>query len=79
MVMSNKSTPKNEDEARRRNYQFWSTQPVPSFTANTEVHITKINFVFIPYIYNKVSDVISSLKWSKINFHKFVLKFTDLL
>ena len=60
MVMSNKSTPKNEDEARRRNYQFWSTQPVPSFTANTEVHITKINFVFIPYIYNKVSDVISS-------------------
>jgi len=36
MVMSNKSTPKNEDEARRRNYQFWSTQPVPSFTADTE-------------------------------------------
>ena len=39
MQASNKNAPKNENEARSRNYQFWSTQPVPSFTENTEVFI----------------------------------------
>jgi len=37
MQTNNKSIPKSEDEAKHRNYQFWSTQPVPSFHTDTEV------------------------------------------
>ena len=37
MQTNNKSIPKSEDEAKHRNYQFWSTQPVPSFSTDTEV------------------------------------------
>lgn len=37
MQTNNKSIPKSEDEAKHRNYQFWSTQPVPSFSTDTQV------------------------------------------
>ncbi|KAL5261544.1 hypothetical protein ACHWQZ_G007302 [Mnemiopsis leidyi] len=36
MQTNNKSIPKSEDEAKHRNYQFWSTQPVPSFSTDTQ-------------------------------------------
>lgn len=36
MQANNKAIPKSEDEAKHRNYQFWSTQPVPSFGTVTE-------------------------------------------
>eukprot|EP00116_Pleurobrachia_bachei_P015330 sb/3475592/ len=31
-----KAVPKTEDDAKRRNYQFWSTQPVPSFSSDAQ-------------------------------------------
>lgn len=34
---TNKTVPKSEDEAKNRNYQFWSTQPVPKFDDKPEV------------------------------------------
>ena len=34
---ANKTVPKSEDEAKNRNYQFWSTQPVPKFDDKPEV------------------------------------------
>ena len=37
MQANNKSIPRNEDEAKHRNYQFWSTQPVPTFNTDTQV------------------------------------------
>ena len=39
-----KNVPKSTAEAQNRNYQFWSTQPVPSFTANTEVRTLKFDY-----------------------------------
>lgn len=36
MQANNKSIPRSEEEAKNRNYQFWSTQPVPTFSTDTQ-------------------------------------------
>ena len=48
MQTNNKSIPKSEDEAKHRNYQFWSTQPVPSFHTDTEVQFASYCFIGLP-------------------------------